>query len=71
MMSDIKSQLGQRVRELRKSKGLSQEQLAHLSGLSRQYIADVERGARNIAIVNVEKIAKALEIPLSKLFDFK
>lgn len=71
MMSDIKSQLGQRVRELRKSKGLSQEQLAHLSGLSRQYITDVERGARNIAIVNVEKIAKALEIPLSKLFDFK
>lgn len=70
-MSDIKSQLGQRVRELRKSKGLSQEQLAHLSGLSRQYITDVERGARNIAIVNVEKIAKALEIPLSKLFDFK
>jgi transcriptional regulator with XRE-family HTH domain len=71
MMSDIRSQLGQRVRELRKSKGLSQEQLAHLSGLSRQYITDVERGARNIAIVNVEKIAKALEIPLSKLFDFK
>jgi len=71
MMSEIKSQLGQRIRELRKTKNLSQEQLAHLSGLSRQYITDVERGTRNIAIVNIEKIAKALEIPLSKLFDFK
>ena len=70
-MSDIKSLLGQHIRELRKSKNLSQEQLALSCGLSRQYIADVERGARNIGIVNVQKIAKALEIPLSELFDFK
>jgi len=71
MMSDIKILLGQRIRELRKSKNMSQEQLAFSSGLSRQYIADVERGARNIAIVNIQKIAKALEIPLSEVFDFK
>ena len=71
MMSDIKSLLGQRIRELRKSKNLSQEQLAFSSGLSRQYIADVERGARNIGIVNVQKIAKALGTPISEVFDFK
>lgn len=70
-MSDIKILLGRRIRQLRNAKNLSQEQLADLSGLSRQYITDVERGTRNIAIVNVEKIAKALEISLSELFDFE
>ena len=50
---------------------MSQEDLADLSGLSRQYIGDVERGTRNISLVNIEKIANAFEITLSQLFDFK
>jgi len=69
-MADIKKSLGLRIRRLRLSKGLTQEQLAHLSGISRQYIGDVERGERNIAIVNIEKIARALGVTLSELFDF-
>lgn len=70
-MGDIKRSLGLRIRQLRMSKGLTQEQLADLSGISRQYIGDVERGERNIAIVNIEKIARALGVTLSELFDFE
>jgi len=70
-MGDIKRSLGLRIRQLRLAKGLTQEQLAHLSGISRQYIGDVERGERNIAIVNIQKIARALGVTLSELFDFE
>jgi transcriptional regulator with XRE-family HTH domain len=70
-MADIKKSLGLRIRQLRMSKGLTQEQLADLSGISRQYIGDVERGERNIAIVNIEKIARALGVTLRELFDFE
>lgn len=70
-MADIKKSLGLRIRQLRMAKGLTQEQLADLSGISRQYIGDVERGERNIAIVNIEKIARALGVTLRELFDFE
>ena len=59
------------MRELRSAKGMTQEKLAELAGLSRQYIGDVERGTRNISLVNIEKIAAALEITLPDLLDFK
>jgi transcriptional regulator with XRE-family HTH domain len=55
------------VRELRTERGLSQEKLAELSEIHRTYIGDVERGTRNIALVNMTKIANALNVPLSKL----
>jgi transcriptional regulator with XRE-family HTH domain len=55
------------VRKLRQSRGLSQEQLAELAGIHRTYIGDVERGRRNIALVNMTRIAKALGISLSRL----
>lgn len=67
----IPQKFGFRVRELRSAKGMTQEDLASLSGLSRQYIGDVERGIRNISLINIEKIAMALEITLSELFNFK
>lgn len=62
---------GIHIRELRYAKGITQEDLAELSGLSRQYIGDVERGTRNISLVNIGKIAKAFKITLSELFNFK
>lgn len=66
---DIKLLVGKRVRELRNSIGISQEELADLAGLDRTYITSVERGKRNISIVNIEKLAKALKVSLSEFFN--
>jgi transcriptional regulator with XRE-family HTH domain len=59
---------GERVRELRKMKGLSQEALALTCDLDRTYIGGVERGERNISLVNIHRIAKALGIEPKELF---
>lgn len=59
--------LGKQVRKLRKLKGLSQEKLAELSGLHRNYIGGIERGERNLAFLNLLRIARALEISPSEL----
>lgn len=60
---------GERVRQLRKEKGLSQEQLAFKAEVHRTYIGMIERAEKNITLVNIEKIANALEIDLKELFD--
>ena len=64
----IKERLGNRIRELRQKTGLSQEKFALKIGMDRTYFASVEAGKRNIAIVNLEKIANGLEVSLSELF---
>lgn len=64
----IKERLGNRIRELRQKTGLSQEKFALKIGMDRTYFASVEVGKRNIAIVNLEKIANGLEVSLSELF---
>lgn len=61
----IKLAFGTAIRELRAKAGHSQEQLASKAGLNRTYVGDVERGERNIAIVNMQKLAKALGVRLS------
>ena len=66
---DVKITFGQRVRALRKRAGLSQEQLALKCGLDRTYIGGVERGERNISIVNIEKIARAIDLSPKDLFE--
>ena len=66
---DVKTAFGRRVRALRKRAGLSQEQLALKCGLDRTYVGGVERGERNISIVNIGKIARALDLSLKDLFD--
>ena len=53
------------VRELRAHHGYSQEELAHRSGLHRTYVGAVERGERNITLLNAQRIADALDVPLS------
>ena len=69
MKSDrrILTKFGERVRDLRKEKGLSQELLAHKAGFHRTYIGMVERAERNITLVNIEKLANALEISIDEL----
>lgn len=67
---DIKQAVGKRIRELRNKLGVSQEEFAYMVGLDRTYITSVECGKRNISIVNVEKIANALNVSLSEFFNF-
>jgi transcriptional regulator with XRE-family HTH domain len=65
----LQKHFGQRVRDLRKQKGLSQEALALACDLDRTYIGGVERGERNISLVNIYKIAAALGVPAKELFN--
>jgi transcriptional regulator with XRE-family HTH domain len=64
----ITQSFGQKVRHFRSLKKLSQEELADLCGLHRTYIGSVERGERNITLINAEKIANALEQSLALFF---
>ena len=60
---------GDKVRELRKEKGLSQEDLSFKADLHRTYIGMIERAEKNITLINIEKIAKALNVDIKELFD--
>lgn len=65
----IKRTFGKRVRELRVQQGLSQEALAFACNLDRTYIGGVERGERNISLINIHRIATALQVEPSELFE--
>lgn len=62
-------QFGARVRERRVALGMSQEALAEASGLHRTYVGGVERGERNIALVNIIALSRALRVPAGDLID--
>ena len=64
---DPRAILGDRVRSIRAKRGISQEQLADLAELDRTYISGVERGIRNISLLNIVRIADALEVSPSEL----
>ena len=66
---DILIKFGQRVRHLRKEKNLSQEELSFKTDLHRTYIGMIERAEKNITLVNIEKIARALNVDIKELFD--
>lgn len=65
----IPVRFGARVRQLRMSKGYSQESFAAKCDLDRTYVGGIERGERNVALRNIESIAKALDMTLSELMD--
>lgn len=69
MKSDILIKFGKRVREERTKNNLSQEELASKAGVHRTYIGMIERAEKNITLENIEKIAKALNLKLSDLFE--
>ena len=69
--TDILKKFGKRIKELRIKKGISSQMaLAHKTQLDRTYIGGVERGERNVALKNIERIAKTLDISLEELFRF-
>lgn len=60
---------GQHLKHLRQEKGLSQEQLGLIAELDRTYISGIERGVRNVSLANIFRIARALDLPPSALFE--
>lgn len=67
--SVILRKFGERIRELRKISGLSQEELADKANLHRTYIGMIERAEKNITLINIEKLAIALNVNIKQLFN--
>ena len=67
---DVREKIGRRIKYLRELSSMSQKDLAYSADLDRSYIASVENGSRNISIVNIEKIAIALNVNLKEFFDY-
>lgn len=59
--------MGQRIRQVRSHAGVSQEELAHIANLDRSYVGGVERGDRNLSVLNVLKLAAALKVQPGEL----
>ena len=68
---ELLQKVGKRIRHFRIIVGLSQEKLSFESDLDRTYIGSVERGERNIALINLNKLAKALNVSISKLLEIE
>jgi transcriptional regulator with XRE-family HTH domain len=69
MSKDPKKKFGERIRSLRKEAGLSQEELADAAGLHRTYIGAIERGERNISLINIVQLARALRVKPASLLE--
>jgi len=70
-MKTIRKKFGEKIRELRRAKSLSQEELAFRAGVHRNYLGGIERGERNPALDNIAAIAKALDVDISELLRFE
>lgn len=67
---NIKEKFGQKVKRLREQKGFSMEYLANISNIDRTYISDIEKGKRNVSLLIIEKLSKALEVTIQELFNY-
>ena len=67
---NLKEKFGYRIKELRELKGYSIEYLANVADIDRTYISDIEKGKRNVSLLIMEKLSKALEINIKDLFDY-
>lgn len=65
---DIRERFGFAVKVRREELGLTQEEFAERAGIHRTYLSDIERGSRNLSLINIERVAGALKLPLSELF---
>ena len=65
---DIRERFGFAVKLRREELELTQEDLADKAGIHRTYLSDIERGSRNVSLINIERLAAALDLPLSELF---
>lgn len=68
MPADLLIRLGARIRRLRKKRGWTQVEMAEKVGIDRSFLADVERGKRNVSILNLDLMSKGLKVSLAQLF---
>jgi transcriptional regulator with XRE-family HTH domain len=66
---DIKTAIGERIKQLRNEKGLSQEEFAHRAEIDRTYVARLESGKRNVTLIALKKVLKALDTDYRKFFN--
>jgi transcriptional regulator with XRE-family HTH domain len=66
-LEHVQVQFGEKLRAVRQERGISQEKLAELAGLHRTYVSSVERGERNVSLVNIERLAAALCVTMAQL----
>ncbi len=66
--ADIRERFGFAVKDRRESLGLTQEEFAERAGIHRTYLSDIERGTRNVSLINIERVAQGLSMKLSELF---
>jgi transcriptional regulator with XRE-family HTH domain len=69
-LPDIRERFGFAVKDQREELRITQEELAHRARIHRTYLSDIERGGRNVSLINIERIASALSVSLSKLFEY-
>ena len=65
---DVRERFGTAVKFRREELGLTQEDLAEKAGIHRTYLSDVERGTRNVSLLNIERVAESLSMTMSELF---
>ena len=70
-LATVQKEFGNRLREIRQEQLLTQEELAHMAGLNRTYIGDIERGEKNITLVSMSRLAKALGVKIRDFFDWE
>lgn len=68
MALDVRIRFGRAIRRIREEQGINQEEAAERCGLHRTYYSGIERGVRNVSLVNIERVAKGLKTPLPDLF---
>ena len=70
-MGTVQKLFGKKIRLIRRNREMTQEQLAELSGLSLQYIGEIERGTRNPSLTSVENLSVAFDLPIAELFSLE
>jgi transcriptional regulator with XRE-family HTH domain len=68
MPPDIRIRFGRAIRRIREEQGINQEEAAERCGLHRTYYSGIERGVRNVSLVNIERVARGLKMSLPELF---
>lgn len=69
-MATVNQKLGERIRQLRKSRKISQEELAYQAKMDYSYLNEIEAGKRNPSVKRIAEIARVLKVPLKEIFDF-